>query len=321
MADPTPLLQIGEITDRMRDALAGAFEPVELLTHPDRAALLRDRGADFPAILTNGHHGVPDDVAAALANLEVVSSYGVGYDAIDADAFADRGILIGHTPTVLNDEVAVTAVMLWLACYRGLIDADAHARSGAWEDGNFRLTKSPMDRKVGILGLGRIGQTIAGMVGAFRAEVHYHSRSAKDVPYTYHDGAEALARAVDVLIVITPGGAETDKMVDRAVLDALGAEGCLINVSRGSVVDEDALVAALRDGRLGMAGLDVFEREPVVPDALKAMTDRVVLAPHVGSATRETRAAMGDLTVRNLLQWKEAGTVETPVPECRGLNG
>lgn len=317
----TPLLQIGDVTDRMRDALSPDFDIHVLFDQDDRAGFLRDRGADFPAILTNGHYGVPDDVAAATPNLKVVSSYGVGYDAIDAPAMVERGVLVAHTPDVLNDEVAVTAVMLWLACYRGLVPADAHARSGAWEDGEFPLTRSPMDRKVGILGLGRIGQTIAEMVGAFRAEVHYHSRSRKDVPYAYHDSAAALAAAVDVLIVITPGGPETDKLVDAEVLRALGKGGLLINVSRGSVVDEDALVAALQDGTIGGAGLDVFAAEPKIPQALKDMPERVVLTPHVGSATMETRQAMGDLVVRNLQQWRADGTVVSPVPECRGLNG
>ena len=318
--DRAPLLQIGDVTDRMRDALHERFDVAVLFDQPDRAAFLRERGADFAAILTNGHWGVPEDVEAATPNLKVVSSYGVGYDAIDADAFAARGIPVAHTPGVLNDEVAVTAVALWLACYRGIVPADAHARSGAWErDGNYPLTRSPMDRRVGILGLGRIGQTIAEMVGAFRAEVHYHSRTEKDVPYTYHASPRALAEAVDVLVVITPGGAETRHMVDAEVLRALGPEGCLVNVARGSVVDEAALVAALADGALGMAGLDVFEEEPKIPDALKAMTDRVVLLPHVGSATHETRRAMGDLAVRNLVRWREDGTVETPVPECRDL--
>ncbi|MEM9797413.1 MAG: 2-hydroxyacid dehydrogenase [Pseudomonadota bacterium] len=315
----TRLLQIGNITDRMRDALSPHFEIDVLFDHEDRAGWLHENGADIPAILTNGHYGVPDDVAATTPNLKVVSSYGVGYDAIDAPAFADRGILISHTPDVLNDEVAVTAMMLWLACYRGLVPADAHARSGAWEEGEFPLTRSPMDRKVGILGLGRIGQTIAEMAGAFRAEIHYHSRSEKDVPYTYHATPAALAQAVDVLIVITPGGPETKHMVNAEVLAALGSDGLLINVSRGSVVDEVALIDALQNGVIGGAGLDVFAAEPKIPQALKDMPERVVLTPHVGSATMETRQAMGDLTVRNLTQWLSNGTVETPVPECRHL--
>ena len=316
----TPLLQIGGVTDAMRDALARDFEVSILFDQDDRAAFLAEHGPSFEAILTDGHNGVPADVEAATPNLRVVSSYGVGYDAIDADAFAERGILVAHTPGVLNDEVAVTAVMLWLAAYRGLVEADAHARSGRWEvEGAFRLTRSPMDRRVGILGLGRIGLTIAEMVAAFRAEVHYHARSHKAVAYAYHDSPRALAEAVEVLVVITPGGAATEGMVGREVLDALGPDGLLVNVARGSVVDEAALVAALEEGRLGMAALDVFAAEPAIPDALKAMTDRVVLAPHVGSATHETRRAMGDLAVRNLTQWRRDGTVETPVPECAGI--
>ncbi|MBM2577852.1 2-hydroxyacid dehydrogenase [Jannaschia sp. Os4] len=316
-----PLLQIGTITDRMADALDAKFDRTVLFDQPDRAAFLRDRGADFRAILTDGHWGVPADVAATTPNLKVVSSYGVGYDAIDAPSFAERGILIAHTPNVLNDEVAVTAVMLWLAVYRGLVPADAHARSGAWEEKGFPLTRSPMDRRVGILGMGRIGETIAQMVQAFRAEVHYHSRSEKDVPYAYHATPEALAEAVDVLIVITPGGPETKHLVDADVLKALGKGGTLINVSRGSVVDEGALIDALQDGTIAGAGLDVFEQEPKIPQALKDMPERVVLTPHVGSATMETRQAMGDLVVRNLTRWLDDGTVETPVPECRSLNG
>ena len=315
-----PLLQIGGVTDAMRDRLSAEFDIHVLFDQPDREAFLRDEGAAFEAVLTNGHWGVPEDVAAATPNLKVVSSYGVGYDAIDADAFAERGILISHTPGVLNDEVAVTAVLLWLALYRRLVPADAHARSGDWEAGkDFALARSPMDRKVGILGMGRIGETIAEMVQAFRAEVHYHSRSPKDVPHAYHESAEALADAVDVLIVITPGGDETKHLVDAKVLKSLGETGCVINVSRGSVIDEAALVAALRDGVIAGAGLDVFEEEPVVPQALKDMTERVVMTPHVGSATHETRAAMGELSVRNLLRWKSEGSVETPVPECRHL--
>ncbi|WP_308915019.1 2-hydroxyacid dehydrogenase [Jannaschia sp. LMIT008] len=319
MVDRIALLQIGTITDRMRDMLADRFELLPLLDRDDRSGFLAERGQDIAAVLTNGHYGVPDDVAAACPNLKAVSSYGVGYDAIDVEGLTARGILISHTPNVLNDEVAVTAILLWLACYRGLIAADAHARGGAWEDGEFPLTRSPMERKVGILGLGRIGQTIADMAAAFRAEIHYHARSRKDVPFTYHDSPTALAGAVDVLIVITPGGPETHHIVDAGVLDALGSDGCLINVSRGSTVDETALIEALRTGRLGYAGLDVFEAEPKIPQALKDMTDRVVLTPHVGSATVQTRQAMGDLTVRNLLQWLDDGTLETPIPECKGM--
>ena len=313
------LLQIGDVTARMRDALSESFEIDVLFDQEDRGAFLTEHGADYPAILTNGHWGVPEDVAAAVPNLKVVSSYGVGYDAIDAEDYAARGILVAHTPDVLNDEVANTFVMLWLAVSRELIPSDRHARSGDWKnEGNYRLTRSVQNRRVGILGLGRIGQTIADRCAAFDAEIHYHSRSKKDVPYTYHDSAQGLAEAVEVLVAITPGGPETHHLVDADVLRALGRNGFFFNVARGSVVDEEALVAALRDGTIAGAGLDVFAEEPKIPDALKAM-ENVVLTPHVASGTHETRQAMGDLVVENLMQWLGDGSVKTPVPECRDL--
>jgi lactate dehydrogenase-like 2-hydroxyacid dehydrogenase len=319
MPDKPVLLQIGGFNDRMEAALAPEFEIHRLFEAADREALLAEIGESVAAICTDGHWGVPADVFAACPNIRVVSSYGVGYDGIDTDEAISRGILVAHTPGVLNDEVATTAILLWLAVSRRLVPQDAWARSGRWEtEGNAPLTRSVQNRKVGILGFGRIGQTIARLAEAFGAEIHYTARSEKDMPHAFHESAEALARAVDVLIVITPGGAETRHMVNAAVLDALGPEGILVNVARGSVVDETALVTALEDGRLGGAGLDVFEEEPKIPDALKRM-ENVVLTPHVGSATVETRQAMGDLTCDNLLQWRRDGTVKTPVPECRHL--
>lgn len=316
---PEALLQIGTITERMQARLADNFVITELFAQEDRAAFLADRGAEFKAVLTDGHWGVPDDVAAALPNLKVISSYGVGYDAIDATAMAARGVLVAHTPDVLNDEVAVTALLLWFAVSRRLIPADRHARSGAWErEGAYPLTHSVMGRTVGILGLGRIGQTIATRAEAFGATIAYHSRNPKPVSYAYHGDPVSLAAASDVLIAIVPGGAGTQHIVNADVMAALGPDGILVNVGRGSVVDEDALVAALESGALGGAGLDVFEFEPKVPDALKSM-DNVVLAPHVGSATVETRQAMGDLVCDNLAKWLSDGSVVTPVPECKDL--
>lgn len=313
------LLQIGGITDRMRDGLSETFDIDILFDQDDRAGFLAANGGQYPAILTNGHFGVPDDVAAATPNLKVVSSYGVGYDGIDADGFAGRSIKIAHTPDVLNDEVADTFVLLWLSVSRQLIPADRYARTGAWErEGNFHLTRSVQNRRVGILGLGRIGQTIADRCEAFGAEIHYHSRTPKDVAYTYHATAQECAAACEVLVAITPGGASTRHMVNGDVLKALGPDGFFINVARGSVCDEDALVAALQDGTIAGAGLDVFDEEPKIPDALKTM-DNVVLTPHVASATHETRRAMGDLVVENLQQWLRDGSVKTAVPECRHL--
>ena len=306
------LLQIGGITEVMRDRLEAAFTihklsdgdyPAEAITH----------------VATNGHDGVPADVMAALPNLKMISCYGVGYDAIDVHAARDRGVMVTHTPNVLNAEVATTAVMLMMACYRELLRDDAWVRSGAWEaEGNAPLTRSVDNQTVGILGLGRIGQAIADKLAPFGTTVVYHSRSQKDVEYKYYADLTEMARDVDCLICITPGGAATNKIVNKYVIEALGPQGTLINVSRGSVVDEAALIEALENGRLGWAGLDVFEAEPKVPAALRAMKN-VVLLPHVGSATLETRAAVGALTVDNLLQHLDNGSVQTPVPECADM--
>ena len=306
------LLQIGGITDVMRERLEKAFTihtladgnyPADKITH----------------IATNGHDGVPADVMSSLPNLKMVSCYGVGYDAIDVTVAKSKGVMVTHTPNVLNAEVATTAVMLMMACYRELLRDDAWVRSGSWEaKGNAPLTRSVDNQTVGILGLGRIGQAIADKLAPFGTTIVYHSRSKKDVEYQYFDNLTDMAKAVDCLICITPGGPSTNKIVNRDVIDALGPNGTLVNVSRGSVVDEAALIAALQEGRLGWAGLDVFEAEPKVPEALRALQN-VVLLPHVGSATVETRAAMGALTVDNLLQHLAEGTVVSPVPECAGL--
>jgi len=312
-------LQFEPLGDRMRARLEPDFELCPLFAEGDRAGFLAREGASFEVAITGGHIGVPAEVAAALPNLKVISSFGVGYDGIDAAGMAARGVIVTHTPDVLNDEVADTAILLWLAVTRRLIPADRWARSGAWaEKGMFPLTPTAERRRVGILGLGRIGQTIAERAKAFNATILYHTRTPKDVDYEYRGSAVALAQDSDVLFVITPGGAGTRKLVSAEVIDALGPEGILVNIARGSVVDEAALVAALQAGRLGGAGLDVFENEPVIPDALKTM-ENVVLAPHIGSASVETRQAMADLTCDNLTQWAKDGTVLTPVPECRHL--
>lgn len=306
------LLQIGGITDAMRERLEAAFTIHKL------------SDGDYPAdaithVATNGHDGVPADVMAALPNLKMISGYGVGYDAVDTATAVKRGILVSHTPDVLNAEVASTTILLMLASFRNFSAGEAHARSGAWENGAAPLSHTADGRKVGILGLGRIGQAIADKLKVFDAEIHYHTRSKKDVPYIYHASLTEMAKAVEVLICITPGGPSTNRIVNTDVMDALGPEGRLINVSRGSVVDEPAMLKALQDGRLGYAALDVFEAEPKIPDAFKTMSN-VVLQPHVGSATHETRAAMGALVVDNLLEHLKTGKVLTSVPETAHLN-
>ena len=319
MADKPNLLVLGQVTDRMLERFTAGYTVHQQADQSDPDAWLTDHGASITAVSTDGHAGLRSAPIDRLPNLKVVASFGVGYDAIPVAEAVARGVLVSHTPDVLNNEVADTAMLLWLAAAKRLVPADSWARSGAWErEGAFPLTHSVRNRTVGIVGLGRIGQTIAELSTAFGAQILYHARSAKDVPYEYCPDLIDMARRSEVLIVITPGGPETRHLVNAPVLDALGPEGLLINVSRGTVVDETALVEALQSGRLGGAGLDVFEDEPRIPDALKAM-ENVVLAPHIGSATEETRAAMGALVCDNLEQFLKDGTLVTPIPECRPL--
>ncbi len=248
-----------------------------------------------------------------LPALEIVANFGVGYDNIDAAAAAARGITVTNTPGVLDDEVADLTVGLLLATLRRIPQADRHVREGRWPDGSFPLSPTLRGRRIGMLGLGAIGKAVARRLAGFDVAIAYHGRHRQPgVEYDYHDSPVALAAACDVLIAIVPGGAGTKHLVDAAVLAALGADGVLINVARGSVVDEAALVAALVDGTIGGAGLDVFEDEPNVPEALRAMAN-VVLLPHVGSASVHTRAAMGRLVVDNLVGWFDGDGAVTPV--------
>lgn len=313
------LLIIVDITTEMRDRLDGRLDLHDARGIDDMASFLSREGSAIRYVLTDGHCGVPQDWMNAMPNLALISNYGVGYEGIDVDLSVTRGILVTHTPQVLNDEVATTALMLMLASYRNLLASDAYVRAGRWpEEGHMKLSRSADNRRVGILGLGRIGLALARKLEPFHAEIAYHNRTPRDVPYRYYDDLAEMAAACEVLFVVTPGGADTRGIVNRKVLDALGPEGLLVNVSRGSVVDEPALVAALQEGRLGAAGLDVFDDEPNVPEALFTMPN-VVLTPHIGSATFETRSAMGNLVVDNLLQHLADGRVISPVPECRDL--
>jgi lactate dehydrogenase-like 2-hydroxyacid dehydrogenase len=308
------LLLIGGATETMLARMEEGFTLHRWAEH-DRDWLAENGGA-ITHVATNGHDGVPQEVMAALPNLRMISCYGVGYDAIDVEEAVRRGIMVTHTPDVLNAEVATTAVLLLLACYRELLRDDAWVRSGDWEaKGAAPLTRSADGQVIGILGMGRIGQEIARKLEPWSPTILYHARSPKDLPHEYVDDLVEMARCADVLICITPGGAETRHLVNADVIAALGPGGTLINVARGSVVDEAAMISALQDGTLGWAGLDVFETEPRVPAALRDLPN-VVLLPHVGSATVETRAAMGALTVDNLLRHLRDGTVLTPVPEC-----
>ena len=247
--------------------------------------------------------------------LELVASLGVGYDHVDTNWAAAHGIIVTHTPDVLNEEVADTAMGLLLATVRELPRAERFLRAGKWPGGSFPLTATLSGRTMGIVGLGRIGKAIARRAEAFGLDIAYHGRTRQaDVAYDYYPSLKGLAEAVDILMVIMPGGAATRNVINAEVLQALGPNGIFINVARGSVVDEAALIEALQTGRILTAGLDVFADEPHVPQALLDM-DHVVLLPHVGSASRHTRNAMGQLVVDNLIAWDMAQPPLTPVPE------
>jgi lactate dehydrogenase-like 2-hydroxyacid dehydrogenase len=253
---------------------------------------------------------------ARFPKLEIVSAFGVGYDHVDAAYARDHNIMVTNTPDVLTEEVADIAMGLLIATLREFVKADRYLRSGLWQTQQFPLSVGSLrDRKVGMVGMGRIGQAIARRLDASKVPVVYHSRKPADgVSYKHYPDLTEMAKAVDTLVVIVPGGAGTAKMVNADVMKALGPRGVIINVARGTVVDEQALVAALKSGTILAAGLDVFEKEPNVPDELKTMQN-VVLLPHIGSASVVTRNAMDQLVVDNLKAWFAGKPPLTPVAE------
>ncbi|MCO5162395.1 MAG: 2-hydroxyacid dehydrogenase [Mesorhizobium sp.] len=253
----------------------------------------------------------------ALPRLEIIANFGVGYDAVDAKHAGSAGVMVTNTPDVLTEEVADTALGLLLNTVRELPKAEAWLRAGKWvSQGNYPLTRATLrGRSVGIFGMGRIGLAIARRIEAFGLPVSYHNRRPVDgVSYRWYPTLVDLAGAVDTLISVAPGGASTDKAVNRGVLEALGPNGVFVNIGRGSTVDEEALAQALADGTILAAGLDVFRNEPKVPDSLLTL-ENATLLPHVGSASVHTRVAMADLVVDNLASWFATGRPLTAVPE------
>jgi lactate dehydrogenase-like 2-hydroxyacid dehydrogenase len=313
------VLQVGPLKPSLADTLRSTYNAHVLPTAvAEREAFLSEHGPEVGAVVTSGRTGVDAALMERLPNLGAVVNFGVGYDTTDIPAAVARGVAVSNTPDVLTDCVADTAVGLTIDVLRGFSAADRYVRAGRWPaEGNFPLTRQISHKKVGVIGLGRIGSAIATRLTAFGCPISYHNRRpVADSPYTYVDSPLELARGVDVLIIAAAGGDGTRNLVDRNVIDALGPDGYLVNIARGSVVDEPALIEALSSGRLAGAGLDVFADEPRVPDALLAM-DNVVLLPHVGSGTVETRAAMEDMTLRNLESFLQTGELVTPVPETR----
>ena len=293
-------LQLNPLSPSLEEGLAQRLEVVRWfeLGDDDRAAWLKDRAQEVVALVAGGHVGGPTELIRALPQLKIVAINGVGYDKVDLGLARSRGVRVTTTPGTLTDDVADLAVGLIISLLRQIPAAEAHVRSGAWPRGEQRLARKVTGRRFGILGLGHIGAAIAARLAAF-GPVAYTSRSEKPGPYAFHPDVRALAHASDLLVVACSANDSTRHMVDSEVLDALGRDGWLVNVSRGSVVDEMALIAALEAGRIAGAALDVFENEPNVPDALRN-SSRVVLTPHIASATAETRAAMAALVLANL---------------------
>ena len=295
-----PLLITGPMYPPTLAELEQAYDAHRLWSAPDRDALLASLADKVTAVASSNSGGIDAATIAKLPKLKVIAHFGVGYDTVDVDAAKARGIPVTNTPDVLTEEVADLAMALLLATIRRVPQGDRYVREGKWLKGAMALTESLQGKTVGIVGMGRIGRAIAHRCAAFGVKLAYQGPNRKaDLAWPHHADPVALAKACDVLIVACPGGEATRGLVSRAVIEALGPKGFLVNIARGSVVDEPALIEALQHGRIAGAGLDVFADEPRVPPAFFAL-DNAVLLPHVGSATVETRKAMGDLQVENL---------------------
>jgi lactate dehydrogenase-like 2-hydroxyacid dehydrogenase len=307
----------GKFLTLIEDQLKERFVAHPMPAEAEAEKFFAEIGPRVGGIATGGHHRpVNEALIEKLPGLQIISNFGVGYDTVDAKLAGARGIVVTNTPDVLNDEVADTTIGLLIAAVRELPQADRHVRDGKWPRGAYPLTAGTLrGRTIGIVGMGRIGQAIARRIEGFDLPIVYHSRNKQaGVAYRHYPKLLDMARDVDTLIVIVPGGPATKNMINAEVLEALGPNGVLVNIARGSVVDEPALIAALQQKKILSAGLDVFAEEPNVPAELIAL-DNVVLLPHVGSASQHTRRAMGQLVIDNLLAWAEGKPPLTPVPE------
>jgi lactate dehydrogenase-like 2-hydroxyacid dehydrogenase len=308
------ILSLGAIMPIVDETLDARFEVFRDTDQP-LEDIIDTHGAEIAAIVTRGRSRTDDALLARLPKLELIANFGVGYDSIDVTAAAKRGVIVTNTPDVLNDEMGDFTVGLLLATVRALPQAERHLRAGHWTERPFPLGNTLRGRSIGIAGMGRIGRIVAKRLSGFDLPIAYHARNKiPDLAYPHYPDLTALAAAVDVLIVVLPGGPATRNMIDAKVLAALGPNGILINVARGSVVDEPALIAALRDKTILAAGIDVFAAEPHVPAELIAM-DHVVLLPHVGTATHHTRGLMADLVIQNVVSWFAGSGPVTPVAE------
>ncbi|OYN80285.1 2-hydroxyacid dehydrogenase [Mycolicibacterium sphagni] len=308
------ILVVGRLEPSLEKQLTAAHTPLRLPAEPERADFLQRHADAITVIVCGGRPGVDAALMEALPRLGAIVNFGAGVDAIDVTAARERGIVVSNTPDVLNDTVADTALGLIFDTLRGFAAADRYVRAGRWAaDGPFPYTRDVTGSRIGILGLGRIGAAIATRLAGFDCAIAYHNRrEIPGSPYRYAASPVELAASVDVLVVATAGGPDSAHLVDRDVLEALGPQGYLVNIARGSVVDQDALIELLHVGRLAGAGLDVYTGEPDVPAALREL-DNVVLLPHMGSATARTRTAMATLAMRNLEEFLTSGQLVTPV--------
>lgn len=313
-SEQIPILSLGRTMPEADGMLAAPFD---VLSARDVSveSIVAAHGPAIRGIMSRGSVPVPAELIDSLPKLEIIARLGVGYDAVDVAAAARRGVVVTNTPDILTEEVADMAVGLLLTTIREMPQAERYLKSGAWPNGPFRLTASLRDRSIGIVGMGKIGAAIARRLEPFGRPIAYHARhAAPGSPYRLYGGVVALAEAVDTLILIVPGGAATKGMIGAEVLSALGPNGVVINVARGSVVDEAALAKALAAGEIAGAGLDVFENEPHPSPELLAL-ENVVLLPHVGSGTHHTRRQMMELGTSNLRAWFDGRGPLTPVPE------
>ncbi len=310
----TDIIVTAPLPPFLYDPLKADFRCHDYYASSHKPGLLAAESGRILGLVQGGGTVTPESLLDALPKLQIISVFGVGYDGVPVDYCRKRGIKVTNTPDVLTDDVADVAVGLILMTGRGFVRLNRFVQAGEWEKRGPELTTKLSGKRVGILGLGRIGKAIAERVSAMDMVVSYTGRKPQDVPYHYVADLKSLAAEVDFLVVACPGGDATRNIVNAEVLAALGKKGTIVNIARGSIVDEPALVAALQAGTIKGAGLDVFADEPQIPAPLLEM-DNVVLLPHVGSATRETRQAMGDLCKANLDAWFGTGRVVTLIPE------
>ena len=310
----TQTLAIGAYSESDIAGLKAAFDPIFLDTPADLAGVDASKRASIHALAFKGHTAFGGAEMDLLPDLKLIANYGVGYDAIDIPAANARGIKVTNTPDVLNDDVADIAVGMLLMQVREMTQAADWARSGQWKTGGeYRLNRKFSGGRVGIVGLGRIGREIANRLAAFKMDIHYYARSEKETPnWTYHADPVSLAGAADYLIVALVGGPDTAKFVSREVIAALGPRAIIVNISRGSTIDEDAMLEALEQGKIGGAALDVFLNEPNINPRFYDLPN-VVIQPHQGSGTVETREAMAALQRDNIHALMKGAALITPV--------